>query len=305
MAQVDNLRERFTTWLASVRGRSPHTVRSYTRDLRRFADFTDMRGVTLVQASRPDVRAWVEELAKAYAPATVMRRLAAVRTFYRWLGNEGLVEDDPTAGVRSPRLPKTLPAVLGIPEAVRMVELPPDDPRGLRDRAAMELLYGAGLRVSELVALDRSDLDLGAGEVRVRAGKGGKERRCPIGPPAREAVAAYVSACPHPLGDAAPLLLGPSGRRLSERTVRRVVHAWAARVFRDASPHTLRHSFATHLLEGGMDLRLIQTLLGHESLSTTQKYTHLSVDQIQRVYEKSHPRGRRKKNGRNDDSGGA
>jgi len=301
-----DLEQRFATWLAAVRGRSPHTVRGYTRDLRRFAEFIDARDTTLEGATRRDVRSWVEDLAVIHAPSTVMRRLAAVRTFYRWLGNEGIVEDDPTAGVRSPRLPKTLPTVLGIPEAVRMMELPPGDPRGLRDRVALELLYGAGLRVSELVGLDRSDLDLDTGEIRVRGGKGGKERRCPVGPPARDAVAAYVAAAPHPLGDAAPLLLGPSGRRLSERTVRRAVHAWAARVFRDASPHTLRHSFATHLLEGGMDLRLIQTLLGHESLSTTQKYTHLSVDRIQQVYEKSHPRGgRRKKNGRDDDPGGA
>ena len=303
MADPGDLETRYATWLAAIRGRSPHTVRSYTRDLRRFAEFISARGVPLLGASRRDVRAWVEDLAVRYAPSTVMRRLAAVRTFYRWLGREGLLEDDPTAGVRSPRLPRTLPAVLGIPEAVRMMELPPDDLRGLRDRAALELLYGAGLRVSELVALDRGDLDLDGGEVRVRTGKGGKERRCPLGPPAREAVAEYVSAAPHPLGPAAPLLLGPSGRRLTERTVRRIVHKWAAMVFRDASPHTLRHSFATHLLEGGMDLRLIQTLLGHESLSTTQKYTHLSVDQIQRVYEQSHPRGRRKRHGRDDDPG--
>jgi integrase/recombinase XerC len=300
-----DLEQRFSTWLAVVRGRSPHTVRSYTRDLRSFAEFAAARGTTLVDAGRRDLRSWVEDLAQRQAPASVMRRLAAVRTFYRWLGNEGLIEDDPTAGVRSPRLPKKLPTVLGISEAVRMMELPGDGLRDLRDRAAMELLYGGGLRISEVIALDRSDLDLAGGEVRVRAGKGGKERRCPIGPPAVEAVEAYLAAAPHPLGDAAPLLLGPSGRRLSERTVRRAVHAWAARVFRDASPHTLRHSFATHLMEGGMDLRLIQTLLGHESLSTTQKYTHLSVDRIQRVYEQSHPRGGRKKNGRDDDPGGA
>ncbi|MBM4371025.1 MAG: tyrosine-type recombinase/integrase, partial [Deltaproteobacteria bacterium] len=236
------------------------------------------------------------------APATVMRRLAAVRTFYRWLGREGLVADDPTAGLRSPRLPGTLPAILGIPEAAAMLEKPPEDLRGLRDRAAMELLYGAGLRVSELVALDRRDLDLRRGEVRIRAGKGGKERRCPLGPPACAAVAAYLAAAPHPLGDRAPVLLGPSGRRLTDRTVRRAVHAWAARVFRDASPHTLRHSFATHLLEGGMDLRLIQTLLGHQSLATTQKYTHLSLDSVQRSYREAHPRARRT-DGRHDDPG--
>jgi len=301
MAQ--DLEQRFATWLAAVRGRSPHTVRGYTRDLRRFAEFAAARETDLRGAGRGDVRAWVEDQAVSLAPATVMRRLAAVRTFYRWLEGEGIVGDDPTAGVRSPRLPKTLPAVLGISEAARMLELPPEDVRGLRDRAAMELLYGAGLRVSELIALDRGDLDPDGGEVRVRAGKGGKERRCPMGPAARDAVLAYMAAAPHPQGDAAPLLLGPSGRRLSVRTVRRAVHAWAARVFRDASPHTLRHSFATHLLEGGMDLRLIQTLLGHESLATTQKYTHLSVDQIQRIYEKSHPRGRT--DGRDDDPGGA
>jgi len=300
----DDLEQRFATWLAAVRARSPHTVRGYTRDLRRFAEFAAARGRDLLRAERGDVRAWVEAQAVSLAPATVMRRLAAVRTFFRWLGDDGAAGDDPTAGVRSPRLPKTLPAVLGISEAAGMLDAPGEDLRGLRDRAAMELLYGAGLRVSELVALDRGDLDLRAGEVRVRAGKGRKERRCPVGPPARDAVEAYMAAAPHPGGDAAPLLLGPSGRRLSERTVRRAVHAWAARVFRDASPHTLRHSFATHLLEGGMDLRLIQTLLGHESLSTTQKYTHLSVDQIQRIYERSHPRGGRR-HGRDDDPGGA
>jgi integrase/recombinase XerC len=295
MAQVNDLVDRFSTWLGTIRGRSPHTVRNYTSDLRRFEEFVGAREVTLRCATRADVRAWVEELAVSCAPSTVMRRLSAVRTFFLWLGDEGLVEDDPTAGVHSPRLPKTLPTVLGIPEAVRMMELPPDDYRGLRDRVAMELLYGAGLRISEVVALDRSDIDLPGGEVRVRGGKGGKERRCPIGPPIIGAIEAWLRIAPHPMGDAAPLLLGPSGKRLSVRTVRRAVHAWAARVFRDASPHTLRHSFATHLLEGGMDLRLIQTLLGHESLSTTQKYTHLSVDHIQKVYEESHPRGGRSK----------
>ena len=285
-----DLEERFAVWLRAVRGRSPHTQEAYTRDLRRFAAFAAARGVDLIDVGRADVRAWVEEEAVDHAPATVMRRLAAVRTFYRWLGDNDILEDDPTAGIRSPRLPKTLPTVLGISETASMLDLPPDDVRGLRDRTAMELLYGAGLRVSEVVALDRGDLDLDTGEVRVRAGKGGKERRCPIGPPACEAAALYMAAAPHPLNEKAPLLLGPSGRRLSTRTVRRVVHAWAARVFRDASPHTLRHSFATHLLEGGMDLRLIQTLLGHKSLSTTQKYTHLSMNRVQRAYEKSHPR---------------
>ena len=298
---VDSLGERFAVWLRAVRGRSPHTQEAYTRDLRRFAAFAAARGVDLIDVGRGDVRAWVEEEAAGHAPATVMRRLAAVRTFYRWLGDNGILEDDPTAGVRSPRLPKTLPTVLGISETASMLDLPPDDVRGLRDRTAMELLYGAGLRVSEVIALDRGDLDLDLGEVRVRAGKGGKERRCPIGPPACEAVTLYLAATPHPLGEKAPLLLGPSGRRLSTRTVRRAVHAWAARVFRDASPHTLRHSFATHLLEGGMDLRLIQTLLGHKSLSTTQKYTHLSMDRVQRAYEKSHPRAGGKKDNREEE----
>ena len=220
---------------------------------------------------------------------------------FRWAVREGRLSIDLTAGVRSQKLPQALPEVLGITDLNRMIDLAERDERGLRDAAMLELLYGSGLRVSELVKLNRIDLDLDSGEIRVRAGKGRKDRMAFIGETAARALGLYQAATkPLPDGETEPVFIGPSRRRISERTVRRIVGKYARLLFKDASPHTLRHSYATHLLEGGMDLRLIQTLLGHESLRTTQKYTHLSMDSIQRVYLKKHPRARRKDGSDND-----
>jgi integrase/recombinase XerC len=287
----DELVAEYRRWLESAFGFSGHTLRAYLTDLELFAQFLAGQGKELLETSRDDVRAFIEEQAMEKAPASVGRRLASLRSFFRHCVKKKLLEADPSAGVRSPKLPGRLPRVMGIPQMASMLELPNDEDRGLRDRAVLELLYGSGVRVSELVSLNGADLNLRSGELRVRRGKGGKDRLVFIGASAVEALGRYLEK--RSLGEEDPIFLGPSGRRICDRTIRRIVEQYARLVFNHASPHTLRHSFATHLLEGGMDLRLIQTLLGHKTLKTTQKYTHLGIDALWQSYMKAHPRAKR------------
>jgi integrase/recombinase XerD len=223
------------------------------------------------------------------APATVMRRLSALRGFYRHLVKEELLASDPTANLPAARLIHHLPSVLSIEEVEQLLAQPRGDTtRGLRDRALLELLYATGLRVSELVGLRRGDLNLDQGLVRC-LGKGGKERIVPVGEPACRAVRAYLEA----RHDAAPaLFLGNKGKSLTRVAFWRIISRYArqAGLRATVSPHTLRHSFATHLLDGGADLRTIQELLGHASIATTQIYTHVSVDRLREDYRAYHPR---------------
>jgi integrase/recombinase XerC len=295
----------FDRHLAAERGGSVHTRRAYASDLSQLAAFL---GAAATPAGvTPDrVRDFLATLHRTRHPASVARKLAALRAFFRFLVREGAIEHDPTAGLRGPKQPRRLPRPLAVDECQALVEADPgaarprtrDTAQRLRNRALLELLYGAGLRVGEVVALDVRDVDLLAREVRV-LGKGRKERVVPLPQAARQALGAWLEARRAPGYQAEPLFpaLAPSGRarRIGARSVRKILglRAIAAGVEGRVHPHRLRHSYATHLLDMGADLRSIQELLGHASLSTTQKYTAVSAARLIEVYDKAHPRARR------------
>jgi integrase/recombinase XerC len=307
---MHELIERFLEHLALERSFSPHTVRAYRGDLERFHLFLarDFLGVEpgAVAPSQVDplaVRSFLAALARAGVGArSAGRALSAVRSLFRFACREGVVAANPAAGVRTPKHPKNLPRHLRPGETEDLIEAPAaGEPLALRDRAILELLYASGLRVGELVSLDWRDLDVGGRVLRV-AGKGGKERMVPFGRPAAAALSAWfkvweeVREAAGGRGRGEPVFLNHRGGRLSARSVRRIVDRYtgAAGLAPGVHPHTLRHTFATHLLEGGADLRTIQELLGHSSLATTQRYTHLDVERLLSVYRQSHPRARNK-----------
>ena len=281
----------FLDTLAVERGLAANTLACYRRDLVHHLHFLRESGVgRLKSVEELHLILYLGALRRAkLAPATVMRRLSALRSFYRHLVREEALAADPTANLPTTQLLRHLPSVLSISEVEQLLAQPDlDTPRGLRDRAMLELLYATGLRASELVGLQRGDLNLDLGLVRC-VGKGGKERIVPVGEPALRAVRAYLSA----RGDAAPgLFLGNKGKQINRVSFWRIITRYArqAGIRRAVSPHTLRHSFATHLLDGGADLRAIQELLGHASIATTQIYTHVSVDRLREVYRAYHPR---------------
>lgn len=284
---------------------SAHTVRNYISDLRQLRAFLLEHGFGLnsagddVAPERIDplaVRAYVAHCLRRNRRSSVGRKLSAARGFFRHLRRRGRLEADPTVGIATPKKQRQLPVHLTVDDMFRLLEAPPaDTPAGLRDRALLEVVYSCGLRVSELVGLDWADVDDGLELVRVR-GKGGKERLVPIGRTALTALGAYRARlselCPRRLVDGAAVFLNRRGGRLTTRSVARMVERYVVTsgVATKASPHALRHSFATHLLNAGADLRAIQELLGHATLSTTQKYTHVNLDQLMRVYDKAHPR---------------
>ncbi|MFN8625736.1 MAG: tyrosine recombinase XerC [Candidatus Binatia bacterium] len=284
---------------------SAHTVRNYISDLRQLRAFLLEHGFGLnsagddVAPERIDplaVRAYVAHCLRRNRRSSVGRKLSAARGFFRHLRRRGRLDADPTVGIATPKKQRQLPVHLTVDDMFRLLEAPPaDTPAGLRDRALLEVVYSCGLRVSELVGLDWADVDDGLELVRVR-GKGGKERLVPIGRTALTALGAYRARlselCPRRLVDGAAVFLNRRGGRLTTRSVARMVERYVVTsgVATKASPHALRHSFATHLLNAGADLRAIQELLGHATLSTTQKYTHVNLDQLMRVYDKAHPR---------------
>jgi tyrosine recombinase XerC len=296
-ATMHELVENFLRRLAVERGYSPNTLRAYGRDLDLFARFLGERGRDLREASVQDVRSFMAGLqAQGLGRATLARRTAAVRSLYRFLQQEGLRKDNPMAALRSPRREQKLPRFLTVTEVERLLAVPDASTwAGRRDLAMLETLYGGGLRVGELAALSFGDVSLDEGMVRVR-GKGKKERIVPVGGCAVEAIRAYLE----PGAEDAPRRRDPdavfvnarSGRRLTTRSVHRLMkqHALAAGLHPDISPHALRHSFATHMLTNGADMRSVQELLGHENLSTTQIYTHLSHENLKATYERAHPR---------------
>jgi integrase/recombinase XerC len=303
---MENEINEFERTLRVERNASPHTVRNYISDLRQFRTFlveqhlcgADGNGGTLDvrQLNQTIIRAYLVDLLRRNRKSSAGRKLSAVKTFCRFLRRRGIIEHDPAAGILTPKKEQQLPVHLTVDDMVRLLEAPrADTPDGCRDRALLEVIYSSGLRVSELIALDWDDLDAQLELVRVR-GKGGKERLVPIGKRALTAVQGYRERIPQlcrgRLPDPRAVFLNRRGQRLTTRSIGRIVDHYilAAGIATKASPHALRHSFATHLLNAGADLRAIQELLGHASLSTTQKYTHLNLDHLMAVYDKAHPR---------------
>jgi integrase/recombinase XerC len=299
--------ERFREHLSGERRASRHTLDAYGRDLDDLVRFlaTQLgKPPRLEDVTKLALRSWLGELARGRSPATLARRLASVRAFFRYLERQGSIRENPTALVMNPKLRRKLPRFVSASVAEQVVTAPLEDAarrevERLRDSALLELLYGCGLRVSELAGLDLSDVSLDAEQLRV-LGKGRKERIVPLGSKAKDALGAYLARrgeLRHPRSgalDPSALLLGRHGKRLGVRRMQGVVQRYgvlgAGRA--DLHPHALRHSCATHMLEGGADLRAIQEMLGHASLSTTQRYTHLSLDQLLKVYDQAHPLAR-------------
>ncbi|MGZ5958982.1 MAG: tyrosine recombinase XerC [Myxococcaceae bacterium] len=287
----------FEESLTHARGSSPHTVKAYLGDVGAFVRYLEGAGRDLATADHGTIRGWLGTLAVDHAPRSRARALASVRALYRHLVSTARVPSNPARTVRSPKLPTKLPRVLPVDEVFAVLAVPgKEGPLGLRDRALFELLYGSGLRVSEACGLDGDDVDLKARTVRV-LGKGRKERLCPMNPGCVEALRRWIErrgellATPARGQDPAALFLNHRGGRLTARSVARHLDRTVLQLAlqRKVSPHALRHSFATHLLAGGADVRCIQELLGHASLSTTQRYTQVSIEQLQAVYDRTHP----------------
>ncbi|MEM6994761.1 MAG: tyrosine-type recombinase/integrase, partial [Myxococcota bacterium] len=302
---MEAARERFVEYLRSEVRASKHTLRAYAADVAAFeASVTERRGrpARPTDLNQREVRAYLAELHGRVASSTVARKLSALRTFGELLRREGLIEDNEVTLVVSPTRGNRLPVALPVADVEAMIEpaegeLEHDDAPALRDRAVLEVLYGAGLRVSECAALDLSHLRRSAaGEVTIRvvSGKGGKDRIVFVGAPAAAALAAWLEVREtllRPRSPAEALFLGNRGGRLGVRQIRKLVYARSdAHARARVGPHGLRHSFATHLLDSGCDLRAIQSLLGHASLSTTQRYTHISMGKLVDVYAQAHPR---------------
>ncbi|OBB04891.1 recombinase XerC [Mycobacteriaceae bacterium 1482268.1] len=299
---MEAILDEFDEHLALERGRSEHTRRAYRGDLRSLFEFLDQRtpGAQLPSLTLPVLRAWLSTQAAAgVARTTLARRTSAVKTFTAWATRRGLLSSDPAVRLQMPKARRTLPAVLRQDQARDAMAAANSgaqqgDPMALRDRLIVELLYATGIRVSELCGLDIDDVDMSRRLLRV-LGKGNKQRTVPFGEPAEAALMAWLTAGRPALATAESgpaLLLGARGRRLDQRQARTVVHQTVAAVdgAPDIGPHGLRHSAATHLLEGGADLRIVQELLGHSTLATTQLYTHVTVARLRAVHDQAHPR---------------
>lgn len=294
---------KYINYLTAERNASPYTVRNYTHDLLDFFSYLKSKEITsLNEVDKQVLRGYLSQLVKdGFAKISISRKLSAIRSFYRYLLREKLVASSPVATTSSPKLDKRLPDFLTPEEMVRLLEAPDlTTPQGQRDRALMELLYASGLRVSELVSLDLEQINLNTGEIRVW-GKGAKERVVLMGKPAAMALSVYLSqGRPQLLGKKSlALFVSRDGRRLTERSIQRTLtkYARAAGISKRVHPHMLRHTFATHLLDGGADLRVVQELLGHASLTSTQIYTHVTKSQARKVYLSAHPLARETDNG--------
>jgi integrase/recombinase XerC len=291
--------EAFRQHLEVERGASPRTVVAYTRDLQEFrAIFVERRKREPVPASVDimEVRAYLAALFGQNDAASIARKLSSLRSFFRFLVRREAVTENPTALVRSPKRKRALPRALSVDDAFQIVEQPAlhAGPLAVRDRAIHEVLYGAGLRVSECVSLDVDDIQTSESLVHVRRGKGGKGRLVPIGAPALAAVDAWLAVRSGYGPKDGALFVNARGGRLTTRSIQRHMALYARLAGGKATPHTLRHSFATHLLDGGADLRAIQELLGHSSLASTQIYTKVSLDHLMAVYDAAHPHAKKK-----------
>jgi integrase/recombinase XerD len=291
----------FLAYLELERGLSRNTLEAYRSDLQQYGEFLSRQGIDPLSARPPQLAAFISELAEGrdgrrpVAAATLQRKIACLRSFYRHLRREQLIDHDPASELRSPRPRARLPKVLSRDEVALLLTQPRgDSPGALRDRALLETMYACGLRASEAIGLELRDVDLEAGIVRAR-GKGAKERLVPVGRQATLSIQSYL-ACGRPrlvgLRDEPRLFVNLRGTALSRQGLYKIVqrHAGTAGLAERMSPHTLRHSFATHLLAGGCDLRSLQEMLGHADIGTTQIYTHLSADRLRDVYFDAHPR---------------
>lgn len=298
---LDTAVRRFLKYLSAEKNASPLTIKSYREDLEALAEYLELVGQRGDPAALKtvDLRGYVSAMHDAgYARASIARRLASLRSFLRFGQREGWTNANAAKPLRNPRRDRKLPHVLSSDELGRLLSAPPaGDPLGLRDRAMLETLYSAGLRVSELVGLNDADFDFPAGVVTVR-GKGRRERQAPIGSYAERALHRWLAARrldkQAPSGKQAPVFVNRFGKRLTTRSVGRMLEKYLKQTGLDVrtTPHTLRHSFATHLLERGADIRSVQELLGHKSLTTTQIYTHVTVAGLRAAYERAHPRAR-------------
>jgi len=295
--------DQFMKYLALEKGASEHTCRSYLNDLSHLASFISASGlipksergeVDVSRIDRDIIRIYLRALFRSGKRSSIARKLASIRSFFQYLVREGIISKNPAKGVATPKTEKYIPSTLTIDEMFRMLDAPDSSKSmGLRDRAILELLYSSGIRVGELTQLNCDDADLELGIIKV-LGKGRKERIVPIGSKAIEAIKDYLEKRGFPWGNGRdyPLFINTRGGRLTGRSVSRVVEKYGKKsgLAKRIGPHALRHTFATHLLDAGANLRDIQELLGHVSLSTTQKYTHVSIDGLMEVYDKAHPR---------------
>jgi len=308
---LHGLIERYSTFLRVEKNVSEHTLRNYLSDLWQFFSFienpsgqVEQQVVEVAAIDHHRIQAFLSFLYREHKKSSIGRKLSAIKSFFRFLLREGIVTRDPTLHIGSPKQEHPLPTHLTVDDMFRLLEAPPSDtPAGLRDRAILEVLYSCGVRVSELAGLNWEDIEPTLEVVRVR-GKGNKERIVPIGRKALDALALYRTQIPllvsaknggatnFSSSPTAPVFLNNRGGRLTVRSIARIVGGYArvCGIALQTSPHALRHSFATHLLDAGADLRAIQELLGHSSLSTTQRYTHVNLDRLMQVYDKAHPR---------------
>jgi tyrosine recombinase XerC len=282
----------FLTYLEIEKNASQHTLINYKIDLTEFAD--SLKKKPIESADYLDIRNFLAALkARQYSKSSISRKLACVRSFFKFLSRENIIKANPAVSVSTPKRDKKLPLFLELKEVESLLEAPRGDSESAqRDKAIMELLYGSGIRVSELKGINKDDLDFYSGLLKVR-GKGKKERIVPIGSMALKAIESYLEKRTTPQHRVEhALFLNKSGTRLTDRSIRRIILKYARQVAitKQVSPHTLRHSFATHMLDRGADLRSVQELLGHENLSTTQIYTHITTKRMKEIYEKAHPR---------------
>lgn len=284
--------DKFINYLKVERNASRHTIINYSIDLNAFGVFLGEKDIGGVD--HLTLRKFLAQMrSKNYSKRTIARKLASLRSFFKFLYREGLIKTNPITAISTPKLDKRLPVFLDVDKIAKLVQCPRDDNEaGQRDRAILETLYSCGIRVSELVGLDVSDVDFISGVIKV-LGKGSRERMVPIGEPALAAIRRYVDGREERrVREKDAVFLNKSGRRLSDRGVRNILnkHIRSCSIVEHISPHSLRHSFATHLLDRGADLRSVQELLGHMNLSTTQIYTHVTTDRMKSIYDKAHPR---------------
>ncbi len=293
---MEKLVQRFLLYLRAERNVSPHTLRAYQHDLGSFITFIHEKypRLSLEHKHRLVIRDYLASLHdKKLRRTTIHRAIAVLRAFYKFLVQEELTTQSPFAGLSMPRREQRLPRFLAEVDMAKLLDMPAAA-TGLsaqRDAALLELLYSSGLRIQELCQLNAEDLDLWGGMVRV-FGKGSRERMVPVGESAQKRLHAYLSARAPKQGRGIPLFINPRGTRLSDRGARMIVARWVAKaaIQQRISPHSFRHSFATHLLDRGCDLKAVQDMLGHKNLATTQVYTHVSAEHLKKVYEKAHPR---------------